>query len=615
LEMQCRKLTDLVRKAAEEVDSIKAWAQHDGIVAPTVGQQGTKPPASRATGVSLLSTFSKIRAASTNPGTSQEKDPDLTFAVQRVLTMSAGLDALRNGMFCGKVAPEDDEDDDDDDEDDVPSPAPAPGPAVAAVAAVEEIEEVPVVNASAMTSLLVFQDDMKSAVDNFESSVHPHGNKWWRYRYEYTFVESFVVAFSVILLYGVMYLLHGVSFFGKFKFYNIGVTSRLYRYAWGYFVFHAAALMLMVTSAYFLYMPWGDSNIFDIGAKALHTAVDGRANLPILGHSWLIMVLDVQFQLFVCFAIYGLFIFFVIRNFQRALDDWKAIADEEVDKVPNRRLVPSFIDNADLYTSFGDILLHRVQVSEPLQDAFRQARLRLPGVDTLDNPSDDWHDFSLHLYLTDALGKALEYLVEVSLKSNGFIAVSSLCVAVLAHHFQVAFMYFLPIFVVIGFLLFAVGFIASRRLRRAARDRDNITSLNYVTLHNYCRAIQIVLYFVFFSFSRLLLSNDIFTNYPKVYMAACFGLAAILFFAWFIAGEILKETICGIVLPPHVDVAHFKKNLQLVAYWHTTENCHECGVRQLPCNASLSREWAGTKAVGTAAEKDPDTARPFSWRG
>merc|ERR1719446_672557 len=125
-----------------------------------------------------------------------------------------------------------------------------------------EDEDVTEVNGTAVTALLEAEDGMEGATENFEKSVHPHGDKWWRYRYEYTLVESLVFAFSCILLYAVMWLLHGVSFFGRFKFYNIGRTARLLRYVWGYVVFHAAATMFMVTVAYMLYMPWGETNIF-----------------------------------------------------------------------------------------------------------------------------------------------------------------------------------------------------------------------------------------------------------------------------------------------------------------------------------------------------------------
>jgi len=227
---------------------------------------------------------------------------------------------LLDGAFCRLGSSETDDDDDDDDDDDnedpvdvyednVTAPAPAPAPAAAVLPEdedVDEDDEEPEVNATAVTVLLQWEEGMTAVVNDFESGIHPHGKKWWRYRYEYTLLESLVLAFAVLVLYCMMYLLSGVSFIHKFKFYKIGLTTRLYRYFWSYVVFHAAALMIMTTITYLLYMPWGETNLFDIGAKALHEAVDGRANVPYLGYSWLLLCLDVHFQLFACFCLYSL---------------------------------------------------------------------------------------------------------------------------------------------------------------------------------------------------------------------------------------------------------------------------------------------------------------------
>jgi len=607
LEVQCQKLQDLVAKAARQIAAVRKWAEHDGIAGA-----GAAAPAGHHG--SLMQMVAHVVSASSASGTSEAKDPDLTFAMQKVLGVGTQLDALRGASFCGAKrmsasaaggagapagaggagAPagadaddgegEGDDDYDDDDED--------------------EDEERMEVNGTAVAALLEFDTEMEGAVTGFEKGVHPHGNKWWRYRYEYTLVESLVLFVSLMLLYWVMYILHGVSFFEKFKFYNVGLSSRLYRYAWSYFVFHSAALMVMVTLAYMLYMPWGPVNIFDICGKAFHEWVDGRANVPFLGYSWLLMALDVQFQLFVTFAIYSVFILFTTHNFAKALDDWKAIADNPYE---SKRLAV----NDYHYNDFNAILIHRVKNDKRFQAAFHDLKLRCPGVDGVDQRRQDVNDFRLHLYLTDSLGKALEYLVEVSLKSIGFLAVSALIVAMLAHHYQVAFMYFLPVFIVIGILLFVIGYFLARDLR----NHDHVQDLKNITVHTYCRMIQICLYCVFFSFSRLLLSSDIFTDYPKVYMCSFFGLLIVMFMAWWVAGEIMKATICAIVLPHESQEDRFKNNLQHVAYWYSTENCHECGARQAPANASISREWAGTKgSIEHGPPTDVPSGRDFSFR-
>jgi hypothetical protein len=608
LEVQCQKLTDLVRAAAREVDNVQRWAEHDGIVPPS----GAVPAHERAQGASLLQIVTKFATAASGGGTSEAKDPDLTFAMRKVLKIGVQLRALRDSKFCSGIPPEDDDDDDDDDEslddddgydDEDLIPAPAPSPA----AVPEEETEV---NGTAVQGLLEWEESMEGEVAGFESGVHPHGKKWWRYRYEYTLVESLVLAFVVMTLYCAMCLLHGVSFFHKFKFYKIGLTARLYRYAWGYIVFHAAALMIMSTITYMLYMPWGPTNIFDMGAKAFHEAVDGRANIPFLGYSWLIMFLDVQFQLFVCFLIYALFVVFVIFNFQTALEDWKKLCDRGV----SADLRPA---NVKLYNDLSDILQMRVQKTRSLQRLFNQMKLRMPNVAGPEAFEQDWYDFKLHLYLTDALGQALEHLVEVSLKTNIILACSALLVALLAHHFQVAFMYFLPIFVSLGFVFFAVAFAVGYQLMRHARDHEKDQPLKILTLRFYCRSIQMVLYCVFFSFSRLLLSNDIWTDYPSVYLGAAIGLLVTLFIAWYACGHLMKYTICAMVLPPQINEDRFRKNLQQVGYWYSTSTCHECGVRQFAHLASYNKDWASS-GDGHEKASPAETSRSdhrWSWRG
>jgi len=572
---RCAMLTELTRQAAEKIKAIKQWAEKDGM--------------KEKHQTSLIQTVKD----GTDSGNAEAKDPDLAFSVKGVIQAGEKLNTLlKNPSFCGG---EDDDDDDDVDQDPTEE-----------WEGDDEAEEI-TINETAIIDLLDWESGMTNAVDKFEKEVHPHGFKWWRYRYEYTIVESVVLAFSVMLMYLVMWLLHGVSFFQVNKFYKTGVTSRLLRYAWAYLVFHAATLMVMVTCAYMLYIPWGKQNIFNWFAEAFHDLVDGHANVPFLGYSWLYMVLDVQFQLFVCFALYSLFVVFVALNYQRALEDWKTLSQDGPEPVKPV--------NKHLYEALEAIIKKRVQNTPEYRQIFHELKLRLPGVTGLDTVLPGWCEFKLHLYLTDGLGMSMEYLVQVSLTTNIFLACSALAVATLAHHYQVAFMYFLPGFLFLGLLLFAAGFAVARHFRALSENDDHNTPAKYVTVRSYCRAVQIILYCVLFSFSRLLLSNDIFEFYPKVYLAAVIGLLVVLVACALVAPEIIKETACALILPPHIPQERFKAKLEQVVNWHTLEKCHECGVQQFPAHSSLSREWAGKRPTGERKDAAPDSSRPFSFRG
>lgn len=606
-------LAELTRQAAERIAAIKSWAEKDGF---EKNEQKNKHKDGKLQDnhhrhrnhdhedESMLLQEDK----EDDVQSAEAADPDLFFSVQGVLAVGKKLDhMMKDTDFCSRGPDEDDDDDedaeedlekdpsedwDDDDEDDE--------------------ENVAKINETAILDLLNWEGDMNNAVIKFDKEVHPHGFKWWRYRYEYTIVESIVLAFSVMVMYITMWVLHGVSFFEKFKFYKTGITQRLDRYAWAYFVFHAATLMVMVTTAYILYIPWGKLNIFNIFAKAFHNLVDERFNVPFLGYSWLYMVLDVQFQLFVCFSLYSLFLVMISKNYQKALQDFKAVSDQRDDVSVSK-------NNQQLYTTLEGIMRKRVKNTPEYINLFTGMKLSFQGIEVLEKSLPGWNDFKLHLYLTDGLGKSLEILCQVSLTTNIFLACSALVVATLAHHFQVAFMYFLPAFIVIGLVMFVASYLVSRYFLALSKNDDHNTPAKWVTVHSYCRAIQIVLYCVFFSFSRLLLSNDIFTFYPLVYMSALFGLAVVLLLLVTFAGRVMKETVCALILPPHLEQERFQSYLQQVVSWHTNQHCHESGTQQFPSHATLSREWAGKTSAGEHKELDSarmdSTRGAYSWRG
>jgi hypothetical protein len=351
----------------------------------------------------------------------------------------------------------------------------------------------------------------------------------------------------------------------------------------------------MVFTAYMLYVPWGKDNLFNVFAKAFHDFVGESFHVPYLGYSWLFMVLDVQFQMFMTYCLYALSTVFIVNNYVEALVDWKHLDEGHEEDVSNPI-------NKRLFENVQEVILHRTGTrpgarKEALQDLFNGEGVRLEGVKELEamhyGDEKGLHNFKVHLYLTEGLGISIEYLVEVSLLTNLILAICALIVAFLAHTFQLAFMFFLPVFVLMGFGFLAIGFFLSKRFIKLAMDTNHDEVSKYVTVHSYCRSIQIVLYCVFFSFARLLLSNDIYTGYPKVYIAALLGLIAFLGLLAMFAGEVLKEATCALILVPHISHDAFRKLLKEIKKWHTSVNCHECGAEQIPFNAAFSVAWAG----------------------
>mmetsp|Transcript_36005 Transcript_36005/g.57520 ORF Transcript_36005/g.57520 Transcript_36005/m.57520 type:complete len:967 (+) Transcript_36005:90-2990(+) len=633
LARRCKQLTDLTKNLAKRLSLVKKWAVGDGMRDLNHEQKSVEK-------------MSHPAEAIDDP---EASDPDLTFSLKSVLKLGTQLDVmLADSSFCTKVVQDDAEDKEDEEEEEESDDADGDedkdkrrkededsdvkdkkkrarsrlredtddedeeGDENIAIKEQRVVEA----NVTAIIKLLEFDNELQLAVDDFETQVHPHGVKWWRYRYEYTIIESFVLAYTVLILFIIKAFVFGPSFFQVHRFYRTGIQAKLYQYAFVYFVFQAACVWIMVLTAYVLYMPWGENNIFNVCAKALHQFVGDAFRVPYLGSSWLFLILDVQFQLFATYCLYSGFVCMVARTYTRALQDWKDLDNgSEAQSVSNKAL----------YDKFSQILIMRVQTSKSYLDLFRQSKLRLAGVkeladeekkdsarmsgvsgeqeesdEELSDQSEQWFDFKLHLYLTEGLGKSMEYLVQVSLTTNLWLAVCAIVVAIFAHLYQLAFMYLLPPFVVISVVILVSGYILSRHYVGLSEDPEHDLESKFVTVHNYCRAIQIILYCMFYSFARLLLSTDIFEHYPSVYLSALLVLVLVLVTLAVCGGPVMKEATCALILPPHISNEQFAGNLAAIKRWHTIVNCHQCGVSQKKKEESYSIGWAGEQQISSA---------------
>lgn len=613
---RCKQLTDLTKNVAKRIGLIKKWAVGDGMGDLSDEKKHVEQ---------IAKTTGKMAKATED---AEASDPDLAFSLKSVLKLGKKLDAmLEKNSFCTKVddddddddedkeasnsADEDDEEKDDEDEEDSQDTEEKDKKDKTKHRIVQHSVEP---NVSAILELLEFDNELQLAVDDFETQVHPHGIKWWRYRYEYTIVESFVLAYAVFILYVIKWFVFELSFFDVQRFYRTGRMEKLYGYAYVYFIFQAACVWIMVLTAYVLYMPWGENNVFNICAKALHQWIGDTFRVPYLGSSWLFLILDVQFQLFATYCLYAAFVCMVAKTYIGALQDWKDI---------DSGLPAKSAANEELYERFHQIVLMRVQNSRERSDSdlkkfFKKRKLRFEGVKELEEAErkessqsslraacdeesaayreDKWFDFKLHLYLTEGLGRSMEYLVQVSLVTNLWLASCAIVVAIFAHLYQLAFMYLLPPFVMIGIITLVSGYFLSRHYIGLSEDPDHDLESKNVTVHNYCRAVQVILYCMFYSFARLLLSTDIFEHYPSVYFSALIVLLLVLLTLAAFGGQVMKETTCALILPPHISSSQFASNLDAIARWHTRPNCHQCGVGQRSQDESFSIGWAGDRS-------------------
>jgi hypothetical protein len=583
IEARCDWLSKLTSQAAERILEIKVWAETDGMK-----------------GINFDSDEESVAVPVKNVKEDPEaRDPELVWSVRSMLKVGEKLDyLLASHKFCTYASEDDDDDDDDDDEDeDDISEDLKKDPASDWDDDDDSDDEETQINATAILELIRWEEEMMSTVNHFETKVHPSGfwEKWWRYRFEYCIVESFVFFYSVLLSYVLKWCIGG-RMFQTLKFYKTGQPRKLYGYAMIYWMFRSASCCIALAIAYGLYVPWGEHSLFQWWAELVRYLVDGAINVPYNGRGFMYLTMDVQFQIFATFCAYTLFITMLARHYSQALEDWKQISIGGSS---------SSASNAALYAKLDVIMRDRLRHNAEYRQDLIKYKIKMEGEET----GAGWATFKLHLYLTDAIGKSMENLVEVSPKTYLVWAVWGFTPAVLAYMFELAYMYFLPGFILIGILLLTGGYLVSKRFIRLAEDLDYHAASRFVTVSTYCRSLQIIMYCVFYSFARLLLSFDIFTYYPYVYFSALFGFVCVVCLLAFCSGEMIKGAVCALSLVPHIEHVDFKRNLEHIVSWQKSINCHETGVEQYPIESAYSTEWAGKHAHTSEQDVPKGTPR------
>jgi len=520
----------------------------------------------------------------------ERSDPDLAWQLKDLFKSGSKLLYLDDNDYCSEVDLGDDEDDDEE-----------------TTSAQDPYEEEDLdlwVNETKLMELFDWVVEMGRAIHDLQTKVHPHGTKWWRYRYEYTFFESFCLAGNLAGLNLVTLVLHNVSNFVKHRYFKTGLPWRFYRYSIDYLVFHGCAISICVFVAWMLQ---AFTPVYGMIQQAVMDVNKSQFHVPLVGVSYFNLNIGVLFQLFLTYAIYVMFLGIIQRNYIKALRDWKLMSQTQLgDPLPEG--VNKF--NAELYESYSHSLRRRVADKDSYQQLLQQNGLRIPGTS---GPGDQ-HEFKLHVYLTDALGESMEYLVKVSRATDFCLCLLALGAGYCALYFKLAFMYLLAPFCVLAMVLVAIGWLLTRYARYAEAHDKDVRKVPWLTVHGFTRGLQVVLYWIFYSFSRLLLSDDIWRHYSQCGIAAVCALTVFMVFLYAVAADVMKQTVCVLMLPPQVSNENFQKGLEQNVEWSTIPKCCEFGTDYLPEQMVPSLDWAKKSMSQDALQENVAWSAPRSYR-
>jgi len=430
-------------------------------------------------------------------------------------------------------------------------------------------QEVVVVHTAVFSNLSVWVSSMSAAIHDVETKVHPHGRKWWRYRYEYSMVETLFMVFSIVILLILNYFLHLIDRQSRrendlklLQFLGRG----LYRVNFQSFLQGSGSLVCLQL----VYWVLSYTSIFDWLAGAIQPHVGLRT--PFLGLSYYLTLTDVVMHLFGGFVVYELFIIQVVREVRHELATWSELAKPTPTVATrgfegqNLKLVETKLESRRIEQKFNEM----IDNMEVYGNALRQKNLDQFARGFVNE--EGTRKVKLHLYLTVYMGQCVLDLCGMAVPTWIFISLIFAIGAITCWVTATGFIMFLfPLnmaLVVVLVLMYSVS-------RRIVNDMLGTKKLDprlmhskYLTPSNFCQAMQIILFLVSYSFTRIILSYEMVTERFWIWMLVTVSFAVVYYlFAW-VGAEVVNHTLTCLAFPPYIHPARLTDHMKDLYDWH-----------------------------------------------
>jgi len=171
-------------------------------------------------------------------------------------------------------------------------------------------------------------------VDALESDVHPHGLKWWRFRYEYSYVESLVmlIVTPVMILWKCVY-----DYFAKFEERDV-TSARNHRASWLHFAAGDILVALLVVITVWIASSF---NLFYLLVSGIQNT-DTRMHMPSTPVQYVAMAMTIALQLGSSLLLYHCLGLGMSMETSSKMEKWKAFSKEEMKLTPGGSLRDSF---------------------------------------------------------------------------------------------------------------------------------------------------------------------------------------------------------------------------------------------------------------------------------
>lgn len=216
--------------------------------------------------------------------------------------------------------------------------------------------------------------DLNEKSSKMETDLHPHGAKWWRYRYEHSFVEALVMVLVTIL----MVLWEKVVL--EVRMHSYGVEDFESKVSQGTMVAHwieHLALELMACTLVFLTV-FGLAQSYFFELLPIWLPESKQLHLPTTGEEYSRLALDICGILFTAVVLYYLLAYAIVSAAQKQIAAWAKAGTAVTRQGVGKTKTMGFNALKDL-TSMSEYFIHHVQkqpkvFQAALEESEKQAR-------------------------------------------------------------------------------------------------------------------------------------------------------------------------------------------------------------------------------------------------
>lgn len=420
--------------------------------------------------------------------------------------------------------------------------------------------------------------NLKQDTMHIDTEIVPHGDKWWRYRWEYSFVESLML----IMICTIAIFWEGIHRILRRRLRMLSMSSpffnaahhhdTMYWHWWGFFTGEMFVLMLVVFTLWI----FNRCGIFDWWIE-IQFDLFPDMHLPAEARLYKKSSYDIAMQVFFALVCFFGFIFCVVVSATHKEVQWKSIEDPNVPARTSRSMV-SLVTDEEEYFIMKEQFMNGINAHPDLE---QQAGWI----------NEDTFQFWLYLALNVRHNMTNIYCIRIL--TWVLLLLTFICFCFFHLYLHMAWIRLWCFFAALLALMFL--FMAYKVKQRVVEldtqaDTGNVKSFQGESLHEKYNTermagtfLQFTIFFLCYGVARIIVSPWLWTYEFWTAVLACVLLIIFAFLFRLFCAPLLVIFIVIMALPPHIDPG----NLAVL---------HEVAI--------ISKEWTGNENTKDIPEWD-----------